>query len=190
MWIPASTSTQNESYGGIITPIILVRPVRMPLTSRLRRQTSCRAASRTRWTCVLRAPKRSVLPQNAGSGAIETLAAFATSFKTGCGRTGRWSLPLFPSGDRCCAILAMIHQIGGGDNSTGDKFCPPDDAQLLRNCRKSVVKVVVGVGYVSTKPIASGAGTSLTTSRTKGIRHGIELVVARTTSVTSFRSIP
>ena len=43
--MPDSTLTQNESNGGIITPIVCVRPVCMPLTSRFRRQPSCREAS-------------------------------------------------------------------------------------------------------------------------------------------------
>ena len=80
--MPESTLTQNESYGGIITPIVWVRPVCMPLTSRFRRQPSCREASSTRRH--VSSPNRSRSPRRMREAAAsETLAALATSFSRG-----------------------------------------------------------------------------------------------------------
>src|SRR3954462_5104281 len=80
--MPERTLTQNESYGGIITPMVWVRPVCMPLTSRLRRQPSCWEASRTRRQ--VSSPKRSRSPRRMREAAArDTLAALATSFNRG-----------------------------------------------------------------------------------------------------------
>ena len=82
--MPDSTLTQNESNGGIITPIVCVRPVCMPLTSRLRRQPSWREASSTRRH--VSSPNRSRSPRRIrDAAASETLAALATSFRRGTG---------------------------------------------------------------------------------------------------------
>src|SRR5262245_2614957 len=80
--MPESTLTQNESNGGIITPTVLVWPVCIPLTSRLRRQPSSRDASSTRRQ--VSSPNRSRSPRRIREAAAkETLAAFATSLSRG-----------------------------------------------------------------------------------------------------------
>ncbi len=89
--MPERTLTQNESYGGIMTPMVWVRPVCMPLTSRLRRQPSCCEASRTRRQ--VSSPKRSRSPRRMREAAArETLAAFATSFNRGTCEVGIGSM--------------------------------------------------------------------------------------------------
>src|SRR3972149_3631277 len=86
--MPDSTLTQNESYGGIITPTVWVRPVCMPFTSRLRRQPSCLEASSTRRQ--VSSPNRSMAPPRIREAAANgTLAASATSFRRG---TGEWAI--------------------------------------------------------------------------------------------------
>ena len=80
-----------------------------------------------------RFPRRNVPARRAefGEAALsETLAALATSFKRGADEPDMdVAIPRAATGAE--AILAMIHQIGGGDNSTGGKFAARIGAQLL-----------------------------------------------------------